>query len=73
MAGNVPVETQSTEPSASQNEVDFLAQPPFGTNATAIADKQHPRARNRMLASTGLHARMLVQIVPVMGALLFCP
>jgi hypothetical protein len=53
MAGNVPVETQLTESSASQIKVDFLAQPPFGTNATGMADKQHPRANNRMSASTG--------------------
>jgi hypothetical protein len=38
MIGDIAVETQSTEPTVGEIEVDFLAQPPLGTNAEAVAD-----------------------------------
>ena len=51
--GNLAIQTESAEPSVRQIEMNLLAEPPLGPDAHAIADKQHPRANNRMLASTG--------------------
>src|ERR1700729_1835542 len=42
MIGAVPVEPQATEPAVRQIEVDLVAQPPFGANAEAVADNEHP-------------------------------
>src|SRR3990170_3657704 len=40
--GHLAFQAQSAEPPISQIEVHFLAQAPFRTNATAVADDQHP-------------------------------
>src|SRR6202042_982183 len=42
MIGGVAVEPQATEPAVRQIEVDLVAQPPFGANAEAVADNEHP-------------------------------
>src|SRR6202042_2960127 len=42
MIGDVAVEPQATEPAVRQIEVDLVAQPPFGANAEAVADNEHP-------------------------------
>jgi hypothetical protein len=42
MIRNLAVEAQAAEPAVGQIEVNFLAQPTFGTNAQAIADDEHP-------------------------------
>jgi hypothetical protein len=42
MIGHIAVEPQSAKPAIGQIEVNLLAQPPLGTNAEAVADKQHP-------------------------------
>jgi hypothetical protein len=40
MLRNVAVEPQATEPAIGKVEVDLVAQPPFGANAEAVADKE---------------------------------
>ena len=42
MIGDVAVEPQATEPAIGKVEVDLVAQPPFGANAEAVADNEHP-------------------------------
>jgi hypothetical protein len=39
---HLAVEAKPTEPAVSEVQVNFLAQPPFGTNAVAVANQQHP-------------------------------
>src|ERR1700722_20754774 len=42
MIRDVAVKPQATEPAISQIEVDLVAQSPFGANAEAAADNEHP-------------------------------
>src|SRR6516162_3888904 len=42
MVGNVVIEIEATEPAVSEVELNFLAQLPFGADAVAVADDEHP-------------------------------
>ncbi len=41
MVGNMAFQSQPAKPAVCQVEIDFLAQPPFRTDAAAVADDQH--------------------------------
>jgi hypothetical protein len=45
---HLAVEAEPTEPAVSEVQVNLLAQPPFGTNAVAIANQQHPHEQLRI-------------------------
>ncbi len=40
---HLAIEAKPTEPAVGEVQVHLLAQPPFGTDAVAIAIQQHPR------------------------------
>src|SRR6478609_5555328 len=40
---HLAVQTEPTEPAIREIEMDFLTEPPFGTDAHAVADDQHPQ------------------------------
>jgi hypothetical protein len=42
------LEPQSAKPSVGQIEVRLFAQPPFGSDAEAVADQQHPHYQLRI-------------------------
>src|SRR6476620_10979499 len=39
---HLAIEPEPTEPAVGEVQVNLLAQPPFGTNAVAVANQQHP-------------------------------
>jgi hypothetical protein len=41
-------QTQSAEPAIRKVQVHFLAQAPFGANAEAVSDNQHPNHKLRI-------------------------
>lgn len=42
MVRNLAVQSQTAEPSIAEVKVDFLAEPPLGSNAHAVSNDQHP-------------------------------
>ena len=42
MVRHLAVEAEPAKPAVGEVQVNFLAQPPFGTNAVAVANQQHP-------------------------------
>jgi hypothetical protein len=42
MVRYLAVEAEPKEPAVSEVQVNLLTQPPFGTNAVAVANQQHP-------------------------------
>ena len=43
MIRHLAVQTEPTEPAIREIEMDFLTEPPFGTDAHAVANDQHPQ------------------------------
>jgi hypothetical protein len=67
MIGDMPIEPEPTKPSIGQIEVDFLAQPPLGADAEAIADDQHSDHQlwiNRWPAHRAVECRQLPPHIP---------
>jgi hypothetical protein len=59
---HLAVEAEPTEPTVSEVQVNLLAQPPFGTNAVAVANQQHPDEQfgiNRRPASRAVKWRQV--------------
>src|SRR5476649_2332576 len=59
---HLPVEAEPTEPAVSEVQVNLLAQSPFGTNAVAVANQQHPDEQfgiNRRPASRAVKWRQV--------------
>src|SRR5271168_1166093 len=59
---HLAVEPEPTEPTVAEVQVNLLAQPPFGTNAVAIANQQHPDQQfriNRRPASRAVKRRQV--------------
>ena len=48
MLGHSVFQAQSTKPAIGQIQVHFFAQSPFGSNAEAVADEQHPNRQLRV-------------------------
>ena len=42
MIGNLILQAEAAEPAIRQVQMHFLAQPPLGSDAEAVADDQHP-------------------------------
>ena len=42
------IEAEPAEPAVGEVQVHLLAQPPFGANAVAVADQQHPHEQFRI-------------------------
>src|SRR5712675_194343 len=56
------IEPEPTEPAVGEVQVNLLAQPPFGTNAVAVANQQHPDQQfgiNRRPASRAVKRRQV--------------
>jgi hypothetical protein len=59
---HLAIEAEPTEPTVSEVQVNLFAQPPFGTNAVAVANQQHPDEQfgiNRRPASSALKWRQV--------------
>src|SRR5712675_2570195 len=60
---HLAVEAEPTEPAVGEVQVNLLAQPPFRTNAVAVANQQHPDEQlgiNRRPASRAVKWRQVV-------------